>query len=94
MNRAEDRKKFVLLKTVLNAEKATAADVEGYYFSSAGKRTPFEAKTRCCRGVRQGLTCEVVLSLDQLSGFKGGATAVLKSSLILEFSWVRQWRNI
>ena len=79
-----------MLKTILNAEKATAADAEGYDFSSAGKRTPFEAKARYCRGVRQGLTCEVVLSLDQLSGFKGRATAVLKSSLILEFSSARQ----
>ena len=85
MNRAEDRKKFSLLKTIFNAEKATAADAEGYDFSSAGKRTSFEAKTRYCGGVRQleGLTCEVVLSPDQLSGFKGRATAVLKSSLIL-----------
>ena len=85
-----------MLKTILNAEKATAAGAEGYDFSSAGKRTPFEAKARYCRGVQQleALTCEVVLSLDQLSGFKDRATAVLKSSLILEFSWVRQWRNI
>jgi len=55
---------------------------------------PFETKLCYCRAAGQGLPCLIVvpnlIQPAELNGFKRRATALPKSTLILEFSSARQ----